>query len=236
MLDGAPFPSGVTVNASWFVMRMSTGESRGSAGEMVRKAFVVDDDDGVCESLVELLQMSGIESFAFSSGRAFMGAVAEEKGPFVAILDLQMPEVSGLELMEMLREQVPQCPVIFLTGRGDVESATHGMKLGAIDFLQKPVEPEKLLEVMERAFGLAQTRCLEKERKTSIDALFQKLTPREREICLFLSKGYTAKEIGRSLNISPRTAEIHRSRIMEKLTVDSNADLVSMAIAQGIRD
>ena len=153
---------------------------------MVRKAFVVDDDDGVCESLVELLQMSGIEAYAFSSGRAFLGAVAEEKGPFIAILDLQMPEVTGLDLMEMLREQVP--------------------------------------------------RCLEKERKTSVDALFQKLTPREREICLFLSKGYTAKEIGRSLNISPRTAEIHRSRIMEKLTVDSNADLVSLAITQGIRD
>ena len=97
-------------------------------------------------------------------------------------------------------------------------------------------ELERLLEVVERAFGLAQTRCLEKDRKNNIDGLFQKLTPREREICLFLSKGYTAKEIGRSLNISPRTAEIHRSRIMEKLTVDSNADLVSLAIAQGIRD
>lgn len=202
----------------------------------MKKAFVVDDDEGVCESLVELLQMSGVEAVAFSSGRNFMDAIGAEKGPFIAILDLQMPEISGMELMEILREKVPQCPVIFLTGRGDVESATHGMKLGAVDFLQKPVEPEKLLEVAEWAFGLAQTRCLEKDRKSTIDALFQKLTPREREICLFLSKGYTAKEIGRSLNISPRTAEIHRSRIMEKLTVDSNADLVSLAIAQGIRD
>lgn len=180
--------------------------------------------------------MSGVEAVAFSSGRNFMDAIGAEKGPFIAILDLQMPEISGMKLMEILREQVPQCPVIFLTGRGDVESATHGMKLGAVDFLQKPVEPEKLLEVAEWAFELAQTRCLEKDRKSTIDALFQKLTPREREICLFLSKGYTAKEIGRSLNISPRTAEIHRSRIMEKLTVDSNADLVSLAIAQGIRD
>lgn len=204
--------------------------------EKLKKAFIVDDDEGVCESLVELLQMSGIEATAFTSSQAFMDAVPHEKGPFIAILDLQMPEIDGLALMEMLREQVPQCPVIFLTGRGDVESATHGMKLGAIDFLQKPVEPERLLEVVERAFGLAQTRCLEKDRKNSIDGLFQKLTPREKEICLFLSKGYTAKEIGRSLNISPRTAEIHRSRIMEKLTVDSNADLVSLAIAQGIRD
>lgn len=202
----------------------------------VKKAFVVDDDEGVCESLVELLQISGVEAAAFTSGKAFMDAVPLEKGPFIAILDLQMPEITGLALMELLRKEVPHCPVIFLTGRGDVESATHGMKLGAIDFLQKPVEPEKLLEVVEWAFGLAQTRCEEKDRKAVIDGLFKKLTPREREICLFLSKGYTAKEIGRSLNISPRTAEIHRSRIMEKLTVDSNADLVSMAIAQGIRD
>jgi FixJ family two-component response regulator len=204
--------------------------------DKLKRAYVVDDDEGVCESLVELLQMSGIEAIPFTSSRTFMEAVPNEKGPFIAILDLQMPEINGLTLMEMLREQVPQCPVIFLTGRGDVESATHGMKLGAIDFLQKPVEPERLLEVVEWAFGLAQTRCEEKDRKNSIDGLFQKLTPREREICLFLSKGYTAKEIGRSLNISPRTAEIHRSRIMEKLTVDSNADLVSLAIAQGLRD
>ena len=83
---------------------------------MVRKAFIVDDDDGVCESLVELLQMSGIEAYAFSSGRAFLGAVAEEKGPFIAILDLQMPEVTGLDLMEMLREQVPQC--LSMLGKG----------------------------------------------------------------------------------------------------------------------
>lgn len=204
--------------------------------DKLKRAYVVDDDEGVCESLVELLQMSGIEAIPFTSSRTFMEAVPNEKGPFIAILDLQMPEINGLTLMEMLREQVPQCPVIFLKGRGDVESATHGMKLGAIDFLQKPVEPERLLEVVEWAFGLAQTRCEEKDRKNSIDGLFQKLTPREREICLFLSKGYTAKEIGRSLNISPRTAEIHRSRIMEKLTVDSNADLVSLAIAQGLRD
>ena len=202
----------------------------------VKKAFVVDDDEGVCESLVELLQVSGIEAMPFTSSQAFIDRVRDETGPFIAILDLQMPEINGLELMDILSEQMPHCPVVFLTGRGDVESATHGMKLGAIDFLQKPIEPEKLLEVVELAFGLAETRCLEKDRKTSIDGLFQRLTPREREICLFLSKGYTAKEIGRSLNISPRTAEIHRSRIMEKLTVESNADLVSLAIAQGIRD
>lgn len=202
----------------------------------MKKAFVVDDDEGVCESLVELLHITGIEAVAFNSGRAFMDAVSHERGPFIAILDLQMPEIGGLALMEMLREQMPQCPVIFLTGRGDVDSATQGMKLGAIDFLQKPVEPERLLDVLDRAFELAQTRCLENERKKNIDGLFQRLTPREKEICLFLSKGYTAKEIGRSLNISPRTAEIHRSRIMEKLTVDSNADLVSIAIVQGIRE
>lgn len=216
--------------------RAHCDEMRGSLVMKVKKAFIVDDDEGVCESLVELLQMSDIDAVAFTSSQKFMDSVQDEKGAFIAILDLQMPGISGLELMEMLREQVPHCPVVFLTGRGDIESATHGMKLGAIDFLQKPVEPEKLLEVVDWAFGLAETRCLEKDRKTSIDGLFQRLTPREREICLFLSKGYTAKEIGRSLNISPRTAEIHRSRIMEKLTVDSNADLVSMAIAQGIRD
>ena len=204
--------------------------------EQVKKAFVVDDDEGVCESLVELLQLSGVEATAFTSGKAFMAAVPLERGPFISILDLQMPEMSGLVLMESLRAELPQCPVIFLTGRGDVESATHGMKLGAVDFLQKPVEPEMLLEVVDRAFVLAQTRCEERDRKAVIDGLFKRLTPREREICIFLSKGYTAKEIGRSLNISPRTAEIHRSRIMEKLTVDSNADLVSLAIAQGMRD
>jgi two-component system response regulator FixJ len=201
-----------------------------------RKAYIVDDDPDVCESVAELLSSIGIQPVCFLSGQAFLAQIAEATGDFISILDVQMPEMSGLEIQEQLREQAVICPVIFLTGRGDVDTATSGMKHGALDFLQKPVDPGVLLDVVESAFEKAAELKAKKENQQRLEALFMRLTPREREICFYLSQGYTAKKIGRTLDISPRTAEIHRSRIMEKLSASSSADLVALSIAYGMRD
>lgn len=201
-----------------------------------KKAYIVDDDTDVCESLAELLSSVDIKPFCFLSGQEFLDQIPENTGDFISILDVQMPGMSGLEIQEKLHAEDVICPVIFLTGRGDVDTATSGMKHGALDFLQKPVDPEVLLDVVEMAFGKAAELKLERDKRDRINTLFMRLTPREREICFYLSQGYTAKKIGRTLDISPRTAEIHRSRIMEKLSAESSADLVALSIAYGMRE
>jgi two-component system response regulator FixJ len=201
-----------------------------------KKAYIVDDDSDVCESLAELLSSVDIQPVCFLSGQAFLEQVSAANGDFISILDVQMPEMSGLEIQEQLAQKEVICPVIFLTGRGDVDTATSGMKHGALDFLQKPVDPAVLLDVVEKAFEKAADLQAQKDKQHRIEALFMRLTPREREICFYLSQGYTAKKIGRTLDISPRTAEIHRSRIMEKLSAASSADLVALSIAYGMRE
>jgi two-component system, LuxR family, response regulator FixJ len=201
-----------------------------------RIAYVVDDDLDVCETLADLLECQGVKAICFTSSNQFLSEIEPPRVPTIAILDLMMPEKNGLEVQEVLREKNIICPLIFLTGSADVNAAINGMRSGAVDYLLKPVDPEKLISTIERAFEISERDIQMLERRKTLDDLFARLTPRELEICFYIAKGHTAKMIGRELGISPRTAEIHRSRIMEKLSVASSADLVSMSIAYGIRD
>lgn len=198
------------------------------------KVFIVDDDDAVCESLSTLLDAEGFAVTAFPSATEFLEALKPNHQGCI-ILDINLPQISGLDLQSMLKERGIDLPIIFLTGFGDVPKATAGLKAGAVDFLEKPVDNEVLLEAVRKALEIGAQRSGEKARQQEVEALYAHLTPREKEIIVLLARGYSAKQVGRALGISHRTAEIHRARIMEKLGVQSLADLVALAIRIGIR-
>ncbi len=196
--------------------------------------FVVDDDSEVREALAALLEAEGFEVEVFSTGTEFLEALRPNlKGCIV--LDIDLPGFDGLQIQRILAERALNLPIIFLTGRGDVPTARAGLKGGAVDFLEKPVDAEVLIEAIRRGLELGIQREEEKVRHDKLEDLYSHLTPREKEILVLLAKGYSAKQIGRALGISHRTAEIHRARVMEKLAVESLADLVAMAIHIGIR-
>jgi two-component system response regulator FixJ len=189
--------------------------------------YVVDDERDVAEDVASFLKCHEFEARVCIDWES-LRANLDEPVAGVIILDLQMPEMDGLEFQDRLKQDGFQLPIIFLSGRGDIAAAVSTLKRGAVDFLQKPIHPETLLKTVEKAIALALEQKGEDERKREIYALFSRLTPREREIMTFLSHGYTAKEIGKALSISPRTAEIHRTRVMEKLSADGLAELVAL--------
>jgi FixJ family two-component response regulator len=196
--------------------------------------FIVDDDAEICEALVSLLEAEGFTVAAFSSGTEFLDALKPDQNGCI-ILDINLPQISGLDLQQILADRGIDLPIIFLTGYGDVPKATAGLKAGAVDFLEKPVDAEVLIDAVRRGLELSARRGEEKVRQQQLEDLYSHLTPREKEIIVLLARGYSAKQVGRALGISHRTAEIHRARIMEKLGVQSLADLVALAIRIGIR-
>ncbi|MGZ8216964.1 response regulator transcription factor [Methylomagnum sp.] len=198
------------------------------------RVFIVDDDSAVCESLSTLLESEGFAVTAFPGATEFLDALKPSQQGCV-ILDINLPQISGLDLQAMLAERGIDLPIIFLTGFGDVPKATTGLKAGAVDFLEKPVDNDVLVDAVRKALEIGAQRSVEKARQQEVEALYSHLTPREKEIIVLLARGYSAKQVGRALGISHRTAEIHRARIMEKLGVQSLADLVALAIRIGIR-
>lgn len=196
--------------------------------------FVVDDDAEVREALTNLLEAEGFAVAGFATGTEFLDALKPEQRGCI-ILDINLPQISGLDLQQILVERGNDLPIIFLTGYGDVPKATAGLKAGAVDFLEKPVDADVLIEAIGRGLELGARRGEERARQQQLEELYSHLTPREKEIIVLLARGYSAKQVGRALGISHRTAEIHRARIMEKLGVQSLADLVALAIRIGIR-
>lgn len=196
--------------------------------------FVVDDDLAVRDALAALLTAEGFAVAGFSSAVEFLDSLGQKpKGCIV--LDINLPEISGLDLQQLLTQRGIDLPIIFLTGFGDVPKVTAGFKGGAVDFLEKPVDSEVLTQSVRRALEIGARRSDDQVRQEELGALFSHLTPREKEIIVLLARGYSAKQIGRALGISHRTAEIHRARIMEKLEVQSLAELVALSVRLGIR-
>ncbi|SMF95541.1 two component transcriptional regulator, LuxR family [Methylomagnum ishizawai] len=196
--------------------------------------FIVDDDTPVREALAALLEAEGFKVALFATGTEFLEAIRPNLHGCI-VLDIDLPGFTGLEIQRILAERDIDLPIIFLTGIGDVEKARTGFKGGAVDFLEKPVEVGVLIEAVRRGLDLGVRRDVEKAQHSKLEALYSHLTPREKEILVLLARGYSAKQVGRALGISHRTAEIHRARIMEKLGVDSLADLVALAIGIGVR-
>jgi two-component system response regulator FixJ len=149
------------------------------------------------------------------------------------LTDLRMPGMTGLELQAVLRERQVEVPVVVLTAHGDIATARAALKNGAFDFLEKPIDDGMLIEVLRKALRADRERRAAVSSRSSADARLERLTAREREILALIAAGHQNREIATQLGISPRTVEVHKARIMEKLECDSLAELIRMNLAAG---
>ncbi len=203
------------------------------APEPENKVYIVDDDTAVRDSLEALLMAHGFDVVCFPSGVDFIDACNEECSGCV-LLDIRMPRMDGMEVQARLHAIRPDLPVIMITGHGDVSMAVRAMKAGAVDFVEKPLREEALLEAIEAALQIARETHRQQDLGAQALSNIEKLTPREREVLEQLVVGRPNKVIAQALNCSPRTVEIHRARIMEKMAARSLPHLVRLALAAGI--
>lgn len=191
--------------------------------------FVVDDDDAVRNSLRLLLKSVGLPVSLHASAQDFLASYdADQHG--CLILDIRMPGMSGLELQQQLSLRGATIPVVFITGHGDVPMAVEAMQHGAFDFLQKPFRDQDLIARVQKAFEKDAATRHEVSQKSRIQERLQTLTTREREVLDLVTAGKANKVIAADLAISPRTVEIHRARVMEKMEAHSLAQLVRMVM------
>jgi FixJ family two-component response regulator len=195
--------------------------------------YIVDDDPSVRKATLRLLRSAGYHAVEFETAEDFLSHRRANR-PSCLILDLQMPGLSGVELQQQLEAHHEDLPIVFMTGHGDIPTSVEAMKHGAVDFLPKPVDDEKLLETVRLAVEQhARTRHQSAEL-----AMFRgrtgELTAREREVMLYVITGMMNKQIARNMGITETTVKVHRGRMMEKTGVASVAELVLLCERAGI--
>lgn len=189
--------------------------------------FVVDDDADLRESLGWLFESAGLRFKSYSTAQEFLTDYKPEE-PGCLLLDVRMPGLSGLDLQEELRRRGVPPPIIIMTGHARVPMAVRALKGGAIDFIQKPFSDQSLLERIRQAIDLDRRTRQVRMEAAKFAALLTYLTPREREVMDLVIAGKPNKIIAADLGISPKTVEIHRGRVMEKMQVESVAELVRL--------
>jgi two-component system response regulator FixJ len=197
-----------------------------------RIVHVIDDDSAVRESLAFLLGTADISVKTYDSAVSFLAALPVDDGGCI-VTDVRMPNISGIELLQRLQERSVQIPVIVITGHGDVPLAVEAMKLGAIDFLEKPFDDEVLLSSVKSAFERRRLDDGQERKVAEIKSRLESLSPRERQVLDGLVAGHPNKTIAFDLGISPRTVEVYRANLMTKMEAASLSDLVRMAILAG---
>lgn len=199
-----------------------------------RVVHVVDDDQSVRTALSRVLRTAHLDVHAYSSAREFLERAAEDlDAAACVVLDLNMPGIDGLELQDALVREPSALPVVFLTGHGDIPASVRAMKAGAVDFLTKPVDRQRLLAAIEIALQRDAERRRQRDHMASIEARFAALTPREQEVFDLLVTGKLNKQVGVALGTTERTVKAHRAQVMRKLDVESVAEMVHVAIALG---
>jgi FixJ family two-component response regulator len=195
---------------------------------------VIDDDSSVLKSLGRLLKSLGFDTETFASAELFL-ARKHYDGAGCIVLDVRMPGLSGMDLQDELSRADYSMPIIFITGHGNIPMSVQAMKKGAVNFLAKPFDDEELLQAVREA--IEKDRRAKAERAEVQDALklIEQLTPREHEIFRHVITGMLNKQIALKLDIAEKTVKVHRGRIMEKLCVESVADLVRLAEKAGIQ-
>jgi FixJ family two-component response regulator len=191
--------------------------------------YIVDDDPDVLDAMSMLLQSTGLTTKTHHSGQDFL----DNNIPLLigcVILDVRMPNMSGLQLQLDIKRKNPTLPVVFVTGHGDVPMAVQAMKNGAIEFLQKPFRDQEFIDCVHRALYINNLATNEREHLRSIQDRIDSLTKREHQIMRHIADGDMTKIIANKLNISPRTVEIHRARAMEKMRVKTVAQLVHIVM------
>ena len=195
---------------------------------------VVDDDGVMRRALTRLLSGGGWRVQSFASAEEVL-ALPSETLPDCLVLDVHMPGMGGLDLLDTLTASGRRVPVVFLTGKGDIPMTVRAMRGGAVDFLTKPVEELALFAAVEAALGLAAERRAADDRCATLRQRHATLTPREQEVFRHLLTGRLNKQVAAALGNSEQTVKVHRMRLMEKLGVHSVAELVRIADALGIR-
>ena len=193
----------------------------------------MDDDTSFLRSLSRLLAAVGYPVEAFTSAHDFFARPAPER-PGCVIADLQMPDINGLQLQEVLRKSANPLPVIFLTGQGDIPTTVNAMRSGAEDFLTKRAPQEEILSAVERAFGRDARERQQRQRKQELRNRFDELSEREKEVLSHVVQGRMNKEIAATLDINLRTVKLHRTNITRKLSVQSVAELTRLADETGL--
>ena len=195
--------------------------------------YIVDDDEAVRDSLSVLLESKGYVVRSFGSALEFLAAAPSLPiGRLIA--DIRMPEMDGLELQERLRARALDFPMIVITGHADVPLAVRAMKAGAVDFIEKPFASETLLDSLDAALSRLDTPRERDPATVAAAARLALLSPREREVLQGLLAGLPNKSIAYGLGISPRTVEIHRARVMDKMGARSLSELIRLALAAGM--
>src|SRR5699024_8099829 len=189
--------------------------------------YVVDDDPATRDAMSVLFDSVSIDNQIFESAKTLLEKIVDER-PGCILIDLRMPEMSGLELQTALQERNCHLPVIFLTGYGNVGSAVNAMRDGAMDFLTKPADDEALLAKVKKAIANDRDRRKSRREHHTLAARLSNLTQREREVLEAVVQGMSNKEIARELAISPKTVELHRAHMMQKMHAQSVADAVRM--------
>jgi len=190
--------------------------------------FVVDDDASVREAIKRLIASVGLRVETFGSAGEFLGSKRPE-APACLVLDVRLPDLSGLEFQRDLAKADIQIPIIFITGHADVPMSVRAMKAGALEFLTKPFRGQELLDAIQEAIAKDRAAWSERGRMAELRARHASLTPREKEVLKLVVSGLLNKQIGAELGASELTIKTHRGRVMQKMGADSLAELVKMA-------
>ena len=191
--------------------------------------FLVDDDASVRRALARLIKSAGHQVQTFASAQEFLGMRAGGEEAACLVLDVRMPGLTGIELQRQLQTLNRNVPIVFMTGHGNIPMSVQAMKAGAVDFLPKPVKDTDLLRAIEQALARAVRDRAERNELEDVRERVEKLTPREREVMVLVVRGLLNKQIAFELGTVEKTIKVHRARVMEKMQVDSLADLVRVA-------
>jgi FixJ family two-component response regulator len=197
--------------------------------------FIVDDDAAVLKGLARLLRSARLDVLAFGSPQEFLER-HDPRAPGCLVLDLAMPGLNGLELQAALAKKGSTIPIIFLTGHGDIPTSVQAMKNGALDFLTKPVNDADLLKAVHTAIKKDRDARQARAELDDIQARLDSLTPREREVLTHVVAGHLNKQTAADLGTVEKTIKIHRARVMEKMKVESLAELVRLAERVGVEE
>ena len=196
--------------------------------------FLVDDDNSVRKALGRLIRAAGYEIKTFASADEFIESTPETNGVACLVLDVRMPGLNGLELQNAMRAANMPIPIIFITGHGDIPMSVRAMKAGAVDFLPKPVHSKVLLRAIDQALARAALESKDWAEIKQLQACFDSLTRREREVMALVVTGSLNKQIAHELGTVEKTVKVHRARVMAKMGAASVADLVRFAEKLGL--